>query len=102
MLKDKYVVRAWTADWDCYRYGYSSVIFEGTKQECLEFCKKQFIDAAIKLANNDGYKEYDLSLGWDPEGGSMRVTEISLYGRNAYDGMHYTRYYAIENALYVD
>ena len=94
MLEDKYIVRAWTCTSND-NYGFGPTIYKGTKKECLEFCRKEFIDAAEKLSDiNDD--SYELSLGFDLNCCSMRVTEITLYGRGAYEGKSYTRYYTIE------
>lgn len=93
MRKDNYVVQAWTADWNDRRT--FPTVFKGTEQECLEFCKQIFIEAAHLLIPGCE-DECELSLGFDPYGGSMRVVEITLYGRNAYEGLSYTRYYSID------
>ena len=94
MENDKYVVQAWTARTDSDKF---RNVYRGTKQECLDYCRKVFIDAAIKLANVD-QNEYEVSLGFDTNCLNMRVTEISLYGRGLYNGMNYTRYYSIEHS----
>lgn len=94
MRKDNYIVRAWTADWEDQHYGMSTAVFKGTEQQCIEFCKKIFTEAATLLIP-DG-NEYELSLGFDLHCKLMRVVEITLYGREEYKELSYTRYYAID------
>ena len=93
MRKDNYLVQAWTADWkdgDTF-----PSIFKGTEQECMDVCRKIFAEAASLLVPNDDDK-YELSLDFDPCCRPMRVVEITLRGREQYEGLSYTRYYSIE------